>query len=137
MTMPMDRTQERRSRRGCAARAWLRLALPVIAGVAWWLAAMPATAQGQQPEARAGKAAPPSSGDPADRNQLLIVGAATMGGITEEIIRHLADSYVMPKPIIRFDGTRNGIAAFCSGIGPEYPDIVAAADRMSRGEFET
>ena len=44
---------------------------------------------------------------------------------------------MLPKPITRFEGTRAGIAAFCAGIGPEYPDIVAASDRMSRGEFET
>jgi phosphate transport system substrate-binding protein len=143
MTMPVDRTQERRFRGGCVALAGLRLALSVIAGVAWWLAAMPASAQNQQPEARpgaasrTGEAAPPPSGDLAERNQLLIVGSTALDGINEAIIKHLSDAYVMPKPITRLDGTRAGIAAFCAGIGPQYPDIVAATDRLSRAEFET
>ena len=45
---PVNRTQERGFRGGCAAGAGLRLALPVIAVVALWLAA--ATAVAQQPQ---------------------------------------------------------------------------------------
>ena len=44
---------------------------------------------------------------------------------------------MLPQPITRYEGSRPGIAAFCAGIGSEYPDIVASADRMSRAEFET
>jgi phosphate transport system substrate-binding protein len=74
---------------------------------------------------------------PAERKQLLIVGSTTMDGITAAVMKRLAEAYVLPQPIARYEGSRPGIAAFCAGIGPEYPDIVASADRMSRGEFET
>jgi phosphate transport system substrate-binding protein len=115
----------------------------VIVGVAWLLAAMPAPAQDKQPAARSGavsgsgRGAPPSSAKPAERDQMLIVGATTMDGITAAVMKRLAEAYVLPQPITRYEGSRPGIAAFCAGVGPEYPDIVASADRMSRGEFET
>jgi phosphate transport system substrate-binding protein len=67
----------------------------------------------------------------------VIVGSSVMDGITAAVIKHLAESYVLPKPITRYEGSRPGIAEFCAGIGPQYPDIIAAADRMSRAEFET
>lgn len=140
MRMPVDRTLELWCRGGCAG---LRLALPVIVGVAWLLAAMPAPAQDKQPAARSGavsgsgRGAPSSSAKPAERDQMLIVGATTMDGITAAVMKRLAEAYVLPQPITRYEGSRPGIAAFCAGVGPEYPDIVASADRMSRGEFET
>ena len=139
--MPVHRMQERRLRGERAALAGVMLALPVIAGVAWWLAAMPALAQ--QPEAHSGAVAGtgegtlPASAKPAERKQLLIVGATNMNVITEAVIKHMAEAYVLPEPTIRHEGTREGIAAFCAGVGPEYPDIAAASNRMSRGEFET
>jgi phosphate transport system substrate-binding protein len=142
MSRAGDRTRERRQRGWGTALAALRLALPLIAGVAWWLAAMPASGQHKAPEigsavSRSGEGAPWPRADLAGRKQLLIVGATSLQGITDAVIKHLAGVYVLPQPITQFEGTRVGIAAFCAGIGPEYPDIVAAADRMSRGEFET
>jgi phosphate transport system substrate-binding protein len=142
MSRAGDRTRERRLRGQGAALAAFRLALPVIAGVAWWLAALPASGQLKAPEigsavSRTGEGAPWPRADLAGRKQLRIVGATSMQGITDAVIKHLAEVYVLPQPITQFEGTRVGIAAFCAGIGPEYPDIAAAVDRMSRGEFET
>jgi phosphate transport system substrate-binding protein len=141
MGMPKagDRMQDRRLRALGAALAALRLALPLIAGVAWWL---PASGQAKAPEpgaavSRAGEGAPRPRADLAGRKQLLIVGSTSMLGITDAVIKHLAELYVLPPPTIQFEGTRVGIAAFCAGVGSEYPDIVAAADRMYRSEFET
>jgi phosphate transport system substrate-binding protein len=135
--MPVNRTQERWLRGG--RRAGLRLVIALVAG---WLAA-PASAQQPPPDARAGAVtgvvggAPSPSAKPAERNQLLIVGSTTMDGITAAVMKRIAETYVLPQPITRLDGTRAGIKAFCAGVGPEYPDIVASADRMSRAEFET
>jgi phosphate transport system substrate-binding protein len=130
MTMPVDQTWKRRFRREY-------LVLPVAFVVAGWLAAVPAAAQQKQPGASAGAAAPSAGGNLASRAQLMIVGSSVMDGITGGVIKHLAESYVLPKPTTRYEGSRPGIAEFCAGVGPAYPDIVAAADRMSRGEFET
>jgi hypothetical protein len=60
-------------------------ALGLIAGVAWWLAALPAAAQSKQPEA--GAAAPPASAAPVERKQLLIVGSPLMEGLTDAVIQ--------------------------------------------------
>jgi phosphate transport system substrate-binding protein len=137
--MPVDRTQERRFRTRGAA---LGLLLPVALGVACWLMAAPASAQQKQPEGGSGDASRSDEGAPPrlkhpTRDQLMIVGSTTMDDITEAVVQHLAEAYVLPKPITRFEGTRAGIKEFCAGIGSEYPDIVAAADRMDQGEFET
>ena len=134
MTMPLLGRQEKRLHGKRAALTALGLLMPAIAGVGWWLTAMPAAAQPNQPEAAA---ASPESVDLANRKQLLIVGSNSMVGITDAITKHLGEAYVLPEPITRFEGTRAGIAAFCAGVGPEYPDIVAASDRMDRGELET
>jgi phosphate transport system substrate-binding protein len=136
MAMPISRTPEWRFRGGCGFAA-LRLLLSVVLAVASCLAAIPASAQQKQPEARGGADAVAPDTKPATREQVVIVGSSVMDGITAAVIKHLAESYVLPKPITRYEGSRPGIAEFCAGIGPEYPDIIAAADRMSRAEFET
>jgi phosphate transport system substrate-binding protein len=127
---------------GGVAFAALRLALPLVVGVAWWLAAIPASGQHKAPEIgsavpRTGKSAPRPLTDLARRKQLLIVGSTSLEGITDAVIKHLAELYVLPQPITQLAGTRVGIAAFCAGIGSEYPDIAAASDRMYRAEFDT
>ena len=131
MTMPV---LGERFRGRCATLAALGLITPVAAGFAWWLATMPASAQSKQPSAAAG--APPASATPVERKQLLIVGSTIMAGLTEAVIERLNTAYVLPPPIKRFEGTAEGIKAFCSGVGPEYPDILATTGRMDRGEFE-
>jgi phosphate transport system substrate-binding protein len=117
-----------------AAFAALGLLTPGIAGLAWWLTAMPAAAQPKQPNTTTG--APPASAAPVDRKQLLIVGSRLMDGLTDAVIKSLGEAYVLPPPIKRFDGMTAGVKAFCAGIGPEYSDILAANFRMDRGEFE-
>jgi phosphate transport system substrate-binding protein len=130
MTMPADRTRGLRLPRGCGARTTRRFALAVLAGLAWWLAAPPASAQQNQPDTGSDAAAD------AGREGLLIVGSTTLQAITDAILHRLDEAYVLPKPITRLEGTSAGFAAFCAGIGPKYADIVAASDRMGRGEFE-
>jgi phosphate transport system substrate-binding protein len=126
--MPVLGRQGQGFREKCAALAALGLLMPVIAGLAWWLAAVPAAAQSTQPEAGAA---------PTERKQLLIVGSSLMEGLTDAVIERLSEAYVLPPPIEQLEGTTEGIKAFCAGIGPEFPDIVAASTRMDRGEFET
>jgi phosphate transport system substrate-binding protein len=140
MTMPVDRIQARRFAGGDGAHAVPTRILPVIAGLVCWLAAVSALAQ---PAARtdiprgAGESAVAPSVDRSYRKQLLIVGSTSMEAITDAIIEHMAVEYKLQKPIERMAGTKAGIAAFCDGVGVEYPDIVAASERMEPGEFET
>jgi len=134
MTMPVLGRQGQGFRERCAALAALGLSIPAIAALALWLAAMPAAAQSTQPEASAGT--PPASATPVERKQLLIVGSPLMETLTDAVIESLSAAYVLPPPIKQFEGKTLGIKAFCGGVGPEFPDILATTDRMDRGEFE-
>ena len=58
-----------------------------------------------------------------------------MQPITDTVIAHLMFDYVLPQPIVELKGTKIGVKAFCDGVGPQYPDIIAASDRMSTAEF--
>ncbi len=136
MTMPVLGKQGQRFRGWRVALAALGLVLPVIAGFAWWLAAMPASAQPKQPEARSGAGAPPAQVDHVDRKQLLIVGSTLLKGLTDAVVKRLSEAYVLPEPTMRFEGRKAGMTAFCAGIGPEYPDIIGVTARIDRGEFE-
>jgi len=131
MMKPVLGKQGQRFRERGAAGAALRFVLPILAAIALWLAAMPASAQ-----SKAGAAAPPESVTPVERKQLLIAGSPLMEGLTDAVIKRLSEGFVLPAPIKRFEDMTLGIKAFCAGVGPEYPDIVATTDRMDRGEFE-
>ena len=126
-----------------AAAPAMRTTHLAIAALACWLAATPAPAQPAQPEAPAGaisgagESATPPSANLSERKQLLIVGSTGMGAITDAVIERLTRDYLMPQPITRPTGTQTGIQDFCAGVGPAFPDIVAASHRMSRGEFDT
>ncbi len=133
--MPLVRKQSERFAGRCMTLAALGVGLPAIAGLAWWLAAMPAAAQPTQGESAA--AAVPASGDLTGRKQLLIVGPTVMKRLTDAVIKRLSAAYVLPPPIERFDTRKAAIAAFCAGVGPQYPDIIAATDRMDPAEFAT
>jgi phosphate transport system substrate-binding protein len=134
MTMPVRNRHEARLRVRRARLAALGLMLSAMAGLCWGMATLPASAQ---PPQAGGAGAPSTSVDLVGRKGLLIVGSVTLKEITDAVINRLSEAYVLPQPIERFDGTSAGIAAFCAGIGPQYPDIVAATDRMGRGEFAT
>ncbi len=108
------------------------------------MATLPAGAQDltthNQPEsgiiAGAGQDAKAPTANFSERTQLLIVGSSTMKPYTDMVVQHLTKEYVMPPPIERLKGTTTGIKEFCSGVGPDYPDIVAASRSMSKGEFD-
>jgi phosphate transport system substrate-binding protein len=138
--MPANRAKNSRLRRADASA--MRTTLLAIAAVASWLVATPASAQPAGPEAPAaaipgaGESATLPSVDLSDRKQLLIVGSSSMEAITDAVIERLISDYVMPEPTKRFKGTQRGIEDFCAGVGADFPDIVAASDRMSRGAYD-
>jgi phosphate transport system substrate-binding protein len=120
----------------------MRPALLAILAAASWLLAIPASAQPAKPDAPAGEiagageSATPPSANISEREQLLIVGSTSMKAITDAAIARLNRDYLVPHPTEPFRGTRAGLVAFCAGIGPKYPDIAAASDRMDGGEFD-
>src|SRR5204863_1685766 len=84
---------------------------------------------------RGGESLTSPTADLTAREHLWIVGAPSMQPITDTVIAHLMFDYVLPQPIVELKGTKIGVKAFCDGVGPQYPDIIAASDRMSTAEF--
>ena len=103
--------------------------------------AIPAPAQQNAPATspqalgRCGESATSPTADLTAREHLWIVGAPSMQPIVDTVVAHLIFDYVLPQPIMELKGTRAGMKAFCDGIGPQYPDIVAASDRMNSTEL--
>lgn len=103
--------------------------------------AVPASAQQNAPASspqtfgRGGESPTSPTADHTAREQLWIVGASSMQPITDTVIAHLIYDYVLPQPIVELKGSQAGIKAFCDGIGPQYPDIAAASDRMTTTEL--
>lgn len=54
--------------------------------------------------------------------------------VAENFSRNFPD---MRSPLIESTGTGNGIQLFCSGLGPNTPDMVNASRRMKPSEFDT
>lgn len=129
----------RRVASGAAARPAAFLA--IVTFFACCAMAAPISAQQNAPVnpsqdfGHGGESATVPTADFTARERLWIVGAASMQPITDTVVAHLMYDYVLPQPIVELGGTRAGIKAFCNGIGPQYPDIVAASDRMTSGEL--
>jgi phosphate transport system substrate-binding protein len=66
------------------------------------------------------------------------VGSSTVYPFAKQVAESFARSYPdMRSPLIESTGTGNGIQLFCSGLGPNTPDMVNASRQMKPGEFDT
>jgi phosphate transport system substrate-binding protein len=140
MPMQGDRAENLSCRRSRAGTSAIKSTLVAITAVAYWLLATPAAAQ---PTGAAPNSEPGGGGsamlpaiDLSERKQLLITGSTSLEAVTDAVIEKLVRDYVMPQPIKRLAGTEQGIVDFCAGVGANFPDIVAASQRMSRSEFD-
>ncbi len=70
------------------------------------------------------------------REAMIIVGSTTLAHQTGLIADRLVSVRGIARPELALSGTARGIARFCAGVGPEYPDIVAASRRMNRRELQ-
>lgn len=71
----------------------------------------------------------------AARQHVHVVGSSTMAGLTEAFADEFAKNRGVLRPVVEKVGSREGIRLFCAGIGLDFPDIVAAARRMTKSEF--
>jgi phosphate transport system substrate-binding protein len=72
------------------------------------------------------------------RNQIRIVGSSTVYPFTTAVAETFARNN--PKfraPIVESTGTGGGMKIFCSGIGPNYPDMTNASRRIKASEVKT
>ncbi len=66
------------------------------------------------------------------------VGSSTVYPFAKLVAENFSRSYPdMRSPLIESTGTGNGIQLFCSGLGPNTPDMVNASRRMKPSEFDT
>jgi len=66
------------------------------------------------------------------------VGSSTVYPFAKLVAENFARSFPdMRSPLIESTGTGNGIQLFCSGLGPNTPDMVNASRRMKPSEFDS
>jgi phosphate transport system substrate-binding protein len=71
------------------------------------------------------------------RNQIRIVGSSTVYPFTTAVAEQFARNN--PKfraPIVESTGTGGGMKIFCSGIGPNFPDMTNASRRIKSSEVK-
>jgi phosphate transport system substrate-binding protein len=115
-------------RRGIAVLAVLLVAIAVAA---LWSPSRAAPTDTTGP----GASATPPETNQAKRKELVFVGASTMGPFIDWSIKELQKTYDIPHPIEQLEGTAAGFKKFCEGVGPEFPDAVAATRPMRKDEF--
>ena len=72
------------------------------------------------------------------RDSVRAVGSSTVYPFAKVVAENYARSNAGTKaPLIESTGTGNGIQLFCSGLGPDTPDIANASRRMKTSEFES
>ncbi|TAD77525.1 MAG: phosphate ABC transporter substrate-binding protein [Sphingomonadales bacterium] len=65
------------------------------------------------------------------------VGSSTVYPFAKLVAENFSRSHPdMRSPLIESTGTGNGIQLFCSGLGPNTPDMVNASRRMKPSEFD-
>ena len=66
------------------------------------------------------------------------VGSSTVYPFAKLVAENFSRSHPdMRSPLIESTGTGNGIQLFCSGLGPNTPDMVNASRRMKPSEFDS
>src|SRR5262245_26727757 len=122
---------------GSVGRSGPRLGIAL--SVALIVSAVTPPVQAQQqfvPNAGAGEEAKAPTANITLRPELMIVGTSTMKGYVETTAKHLFNDFEVALPKISLLGTAAGIQEFCRGLGPQYPDIVAAYRGMHKDEFD-
>ena len=78
------------------------------------------------------------SGDGSANQSVHAVGSSTVYPFAKLVAENFARSFPDKRsPLIESTGTGNGIQLFCSGLGPNTPDMVNASRRMKPSEFDT
>ena len=72
------------------------------------------------------------------RENIRAVGSSTVYPFAKAVAESFARSNPgMQSPLIESTGTGGGIQLFCSGVGPDTPDMANASRRMKVSEFES
>lgn len=71
------------------------------------------------------------------RDAISIVGSSTVYPFTTTVAEQFGRQGRFSTPKVESTGTGGGIKLFCSGIGPQHPDVANASRRMKAAEFQT
>ncbi len=72
----------------------------------------------------------------AARDQIHIVGSGAINLLAAQVAKRLVQFGTFKSPIVETTGTATGFKRFCDGVGVRFPDIVTAARRMVKAEFD-
>ena len=79
-----------------------------------------------------------TGGSAGTRDSIRAVGSSTVYPFAKQVAENFARSTPGAKsPLIESTGTGGGIQLFCSGLGPDTPDMANASRRMKVSEFES
>jgi phosphate transport system substrate-binding protein len=70
------------------------------------------------------------------RDSINIVGSSTVYPFSAAVAEQFGKKGSFKTPKVESTGTGGGIKLFCSGLGPQYPDIANASRAMKKSEFE-
>jgi len=72
----------------------------------------------------------------AARDQIRIVGSSTVFPFTQAVSEQYSNMTGNPAPVVESTGTGGGMKIFCSGVGPDFPDITGASRAMKESEYK-
>ncbi len=72
------------------------------------------------------------------RDRLVVVSSSSSASLTQAIIGAFVERYEgVPAPITSAPGSTHALELFCSGVGPQTPDLAVVTRRMPRAIQET
>ncbi len=70
------------------------------------------------------------------RDDIRIVGSSTVFPFATTVAETFGRTTEFPTPVIESTGSGGGLKLFCSGVGPQHPDITNASRRIKVSEFD-
>lgn len=70
------------------------------------------------------------------RDQIRMVGSSTVYPFATTVAEHFGKIGKFKTPVVESTGSGGGLKLFCSGIGPDFPDVTNASRRIKASEVE-
>ncbi|OAN53730.1 phosphate ABC transporter substrate-binding protein [Paramagnetospirillum marisnigri] len=70
------------------------------------------------------------------RDQIRVVGSSTVYPFTTAVAEQFGKGGKFKTPVVESTGTGGGMKLFCSGVGPDFPDLTNASRRIKSSEVE-
>jgi phosphate transport system substrate-binding protein len=77
-----------------------------------------------------------SAGAAQARDQIRVVGSSTVYPFSTSVAEQFGKGGKFKTPVVESTGTGGGFKLFCSGVGPDFPDITNASRRIKASEVE-